>query len=247
MSIAIIGDVHGCRSELKALMSKLEGVDEYIFVGDLVDKGPDSVGVLKYVRDLGDKATVVQGNHESKNIRFWKKVEAGDTEKALEMKGSEELGRIMTKTNQELRDWLRSKVVTYAKRDGFTVVHGGVTPKMETMPDNLSELSNKQRRRAERTMFIRFVDDAGSMVAFGEETDQDVYWAELYDGRFGHVYSGHQPFLDHEAPVRFEHATALDLGCVHGGSLAAAVIADGAARFVTVKAEAVYCDPVLIN
>ena len=257
MAKAIIGDVHGCLKELKELMGAIDrlmtptddAVNEFIFVGDLVDKGPDSAGVLRYVRDMGSLATVVQGNHESKNIRFWKKAEAGDVEKAMEMKGSIELSGVMESTDQELRDWLRFKVVTYVKRDGFSVVHGGITPKMETMPDDLSELSNKQRRRAERTMFIRFVDDAGSMVTFGEETDRDVFWAELYDNRFGHVYFGHQPWLNQDGnPKKFKHATGLDLGCVHGGQLCAALLfRNGDVGYLSVKADTVYCDPIHIN
>jgi predicted phosphodiesterase len=249
MATAIIGDVHGCLKELKVLIGDLSdrGVTEYIFVGDLVDKGPDSSGVLKYVRNLGDKATVVQGNHESRNIRFWKKVENGGVEKAMEMKYATELSGVMESTDQDLRDWLRSKVVTYVKRDDFVVVHGGITPRMEALPAVLGEMSNKQRKRAERTMFIRFVDDSGSMVVFGEETPQDDFWADIYDGRFGHVYFGHQPFTSHNSPVEFKHATGLDLGCVHGGHLCAAILKDGDnVGFHAVKADSVYCDPIHI-
>jgi predicted phosphodiesterase len=256
MATVIIGDVHGCLQELAALLAevgrKTETVEEIIFVGDLVDKGPHSVMTLKYLKQLSEdrKVTIVEGNHENKNFRFWKKVEAGETEKALEMKGSEELSQIMTQTNQELRDWLRDKVVPYVVRpeSGVVVVHGGITPKVTELPADPNELTGKNKKRALRSMYIRYVDDAGSMIEFGKEAPEHDYWAEIYDGRFGHVYFGHQPFLDHEAPVRFEHATALDLGCVHGGHLAAAVLHDdGNVHFETVKAGKVYCDPILVN
>ena len=58
----IIGDVHGCLETLKALVSKLPDKAELVFVGDLIDRGPDSRGVINFVRDNGHEC--VQGNHE---------------------------------------------------------------------------------------------------------------------------------------------------------------------------------------
>jgi len=58
----IIGDVHGCLETLKALVAKLPVGAEIVFVGDLIDRGPDSRGVINFVRDNGYDC--VQGNHE---------------------------------------------------------------------------------------------------------------------------------------------------------------------------------------
>ena len=63
----IIGDVHGMLDELASLIEKVDpGFDDtIIFVGDLVDKGPDSVGVVEFVRRLAESfnVVVVEGNH----------------------------------------------------------------------------------------------------------------------------------------------------------------------------------------
>src|SRR4051794_18132538 len=60
----VIGDVHGCLEELRALVAKagVTGDDDVILVGDLVAKGPDSVGVIAWARERG--AAAVLGNHD---------------------------------------------------------------------------------------------------------------------------------------------------------------------------------------
>ena len=57
----IIGDIHGLKDALQSLIEKLvlRSDDTIIFVGDLVDKGPDSVGVVRYVRDLAKTHKVI--------------------------------------------------------------------------------------------------------------------------------------------------------------------------------------------
>lgn len=62
----IIGDVHGCSVELEALLDRVgfESGDRLVFVGDLIARGPDSLGVLDIARRTG--AIVVRGNHEQK-------------------------------------------------------------------------------------------------------------------------------------------------------------------------------------
>lgn len=94
------------------------------------------------------------------------------------------------------------------------------------------------------------------MIAFGQEKPGNKFWGEVYDGRFGHVFFGHQPWYQ-ENPKFFEHATGIDLGCVHGGVLCAAVIPskemiatreegseETLAEFVMVAAKEEYCPPI---
>ena len=71
--LLIIGDVHGMLDELKDLLGKADynssRGDRVIFVGDLVNKGPKSSGVVQYAMDIN--ATTVRGNHEDKVLRVW--------------------------------------------------------------------------------------------------------------------------------------------------------------------------------
>ncbi|MBF0271769.1 MAG: symmetrical bis(5'-nucleosyl)-tetraphosphatase [Magnetococcales bacterium] len=71
MAVYAIGDVHGCLPELKTLLQAVNfhpGRDQLRFVGDLINRGPDSLGTMRFVRDLGDRAISLMGNHEVRAI-----------------------------------------------------------------------------------------------------------------------------------------------------------------------------------
>ncbi|MEL6753442.1 MAG: hypothetical protein AAFO57_05400, partial [Pseudomonadota bacterium] len=114
---------------------------------------------------------------------------------------------------------------------------GGIPPDMFTFPDTVEQanaLTGKARhafRKILRTRYVSQID--GRFLAFGDEGPGDPFWAQIYDGRFGHVLFGHQPFLG--GPACYPHATGLDTACIHGGALTALVLpGEGAPRFESV-------------
>ncbi|OBT80729.1 hypothetical protein VF21_00514 [Pseudogymnoascus sp. 05NY08] len=75
--LIVIGDIHGMRSDLERLLAKLDfdsTRDHLVCAGDMISKGPDSIGVLDLLMQLG--ASAVRGNHEDGVLKAWKKLHA---------------------------------------------------------------------------------------------------------------------------------------------------------------------------
>ena len=75
----VIGDIHVCLGELDELLSLLilQETESLYFIGDLIDRRPDSAGVLRRVRKLSDvyHVTLILGNHKEKFLRYLKNIE----------------------------------------------------------------------------------------------------------------------------------------------------------------------------
>lgn len=228
----IFGDVHGCLVELIKLVKSLElrPSDSLIFCGDLVDKGPDSAGVVAFVRALAERFNVVlvKGNHEEKHERF-RKHEARrlETGKANPIKNAEVLREINNELTAGDVTFLEAAVLFHELPEHKAlVVHAGVPPTMQSLPD-LGDLKGERKKFANQMLRFRFADSDGRMVPLSDcDPSRHSFWAEDYDGRFGHVFFGHEPFVGKE-PKIFAHATGLDTGCVFGGSLTAAIFDGG--------------------
>lgn len=89
--LAFVGDIHGCLQVAQAMVEKLRsrGVESIIFLGDYINKGPDSRGVLEYLATLrnegDDRVVLLRGNHEEEFLRA---LETGDLARFLKMGGA---------------------------------------------------------------------------------------------------------------------------------------------------------------
>jgi bis(5'-nucleosyl)-tetraphosphatase (symmetrical) len=131
MARIAIGDVQGCLTELRALLERLKfsaDRDELWFVGDLVNRGPQSLDVLRFVRALGGNARVVLGNHDLHLLAVafggHRELRKGDTLDDI----------LQAKDRDTLLEWLlRCPLAECAARaapDGAddVMVHAGVVP-----------------------------------------------------------------------------------------------------------------------
>jgi len=237
-----IGDVHGCRSELESLLVKLgyaierdasgRAVDAVhsegrraIFLGDLVDRGPDVPGVLRLAMGMvrNGHALAVPGNHEEKLIR------------ALDGKNPK-LSHGLAETLQQLEgepDEFRAEVLRFCRDlvshlvldDGKLVVaHAGLIEKYQGRASG--------RVRA----FALYGDTTGESDEYGLPVR--LPWADDYRGDAVVLY-GHTPTLE----VTWVNNTAcLDTGAVFGGSLSAMRYPER--EVVSVPAEKVWYEPV---
>lgn len=240
-------DIHGCLDELSDLLDMIKPTRDDTLLGfsDIVDKGPSPAETVQFVRKLSETipTTLVFGNHEYKLHRFKNKYDV-DRSKAMKMKRSDELEDTVLKLNEDDWKWLKT-AKSWAKIPGreSIIVHAGIQHAVKTLPEqNVFSLSKDEIGSMSHLWFTRYVNPAGFMVTFGSEKTDDCFWAETYDGRFGHVYFGHQPFFKDE-PVKYPHATGFDLGCVNGGKLAAIVIDDDQINCVSVKSKREYSSP----
>jgi bis(5'-nucleosyl)-tetraphosphatase (symmetrical) len=121
-----IGDVQGCLAELKLLLGELRfrpDRDELLFTGDLVNRGPDSLGVLRFVRALGANAQTVLGNHDLHLLAH-----CVDSERPLR-KGDTLQQVLAAKDRDRLAEWLFGlPLAVHDTRRGELLVHAGVIP-----------------------------------------------------------------------------------------------------------------------
>lgn len=236
----LIGDVHGCLTELQALIHSLAPRvdDTFVFLGDLVDKGPDSPAVVRWVRHfaMAYRVVLIEGNHEEKHRRWRQHMRLGSPV-AHTMTGIEQMAALTQAMSADDTAFLETGRLYFSiPQYRALAVHAGVPPALATLPEDPGEIATytrKQRDLYAAMQRIRFVSPEGKILPLGHETARDHYWANLYDGRLGTVYFGHQVFRAH-APVAFPHAVGMDLGAVHGGYLAAAILSS---RGVTYRLE----------
>lgn len=212
----IIGDVHGCASELQDLLAACayRDGDQLVFVGDLVAKGPDSRGVLELYRKLGARS--VRGNHDQAVLRWQDPAarEAAHDPAPAHCRLARELSAEDWAVLQALPLWLR------LPEYGVLVVHGGVVPGLALEAHEPELLMNMRTLRPNGT---------------GSRRPEDgVLWGTMWHGPERVVFGHHATAGLQQHPF----ALGLDTGCVYGHSLTALVLPDD--KIVSVPARGAY-------
>ncbi len=208
-----IGDIHGCLEEFDELLQKISynpNSDRVILLGDLIDRGPDSVGVVQRAREL--RLECVMGNHEHKFIKWFRsqgtRVDVYDRRDFYSKLSDQDIAYIQD-------------MPLYIELDDVVAVHAGLKPGIA--------LSNQSK---DDLMYLRYTDSDRRFISLkkisklGKEETGAVFWTQFWHGPksvvYGHnVHSYETPLIEEISPG--VTCYGLDTGCCFGGHLTALI------------------------
>jgi len=252
MSTYVIGDLHGCHAEFVALLEALSfdpRRDRLWLVGDLVNRGPDSLACLREARALGDSARCVLGNHD---LHCLVAARSGT------VKPHSAFGSIVNAADGDaLLDWLQQQPLT-VRRDTTLMTHAGLLPQWsldqaEGLGAEVEEvLAGEQAGAFLARLFgdepsrwrddldgmdrLRFIVNAMTRMRFINAEGQLDFsakrgldsapagfapWFQFPRQDDASLLFGHWAALEGRTPDSAVNAQTLDTGCAWGGSLTA--------------------------
>ncbi|KFY59959.1 hypothetical protein V497_03977 [Pseudogymnoascus sp. VKM F-4516 (FW-969)] len=247
--LIVVGDIHGMKSDLERLLVKLDfdsTRDHLVCAGDMISKGPDSIGVLELLMQLG--ASAVRGNHEDGVLKAWKKLHAksesasqnspseqedessdGEVDGVIEGRGKKHRNRkqghraLAKQLTKEQVKWLKDLPVILKIGDiegmgSVVVVHAGLMPGLELKKQNPYMVMN-----------IRTINPRKQVPS---ERHKGRVWTKLWN-----KYQSHLP-KNERTTVIYGHDSrrglsigdftkGIDTGCLKGGKLTAFVLEGG--------------------
>jgi len=223
-----IGDVHSCAGELAELLSAVAVTsdDRLFFVGDLLSRGPDPLGVLRLFRELRARSAV--GNHEQRLLAARHARLRGEAGPKL---GASHAAVVSVLDDDDWAILESFPLWIDVPEHNVRVVHAGVVPGVPFEKQDPWLLTH-----------IR------SIGADGRPSEKwGTLWGSLYQDD-PHIVFGHNA---RQSPQLHPHATGLDTACVYGGALSALVLPAGVAppppadrldALVSVRARRAYTD-----
>jgi hypothetical protein len=199
-----VGDVHGCADELRTLLDQVHfgSGDTLVLVGDLIARGPDSLGVLQIARETG--ALFVRGNHEERLLNI-----LDGSFKAKPGSPHAVLAERLSVTDRTL---LEHAPLTLAFAEhNVLVVHAGLRPELPLHAQSSEDLLTLRTLRT------------NVQTSTHSEQETLALWGEYYRGP-DHVIFGHHAVAGLQL---HPFATGLDTGCVYGGRLTALILDTG--------------------
>lgn len=252
MAVYAIGDIQGCYDELLRALDRVhfDPVGDRLWcVGDLVNRGPKSLEVLRFVRDLGDAAVCVLGNHDLHLLALAAGNRKHEDDHSLQ-------AILDAPDRDELLCWLRYRPLAHLDQDlDFLMVHAGLPPQWDvaTTVASAREVEQVLRGDGHVDYFMqmygnkpalwdpalegiarwRFITNCLTRLRFCEP---DGHLALKEKGPPGSQQTGRIPWFEHPERAtrdqrivfghwstlgfRAEHnAWALDTGCLWGGTL----------------------------
>lgn len=169
MAIYAIGDIQGCADSLRQLLDRIgfdPAQDRLWLTGDLVNRGPDSLAVLRFIKSLGDRVVTVLGNHDLHLLAAW----LGH----VRPKSSDTIQQVLEAPDvDELMHWLRMQpLLHHDPALGYLMTHAGIAPGWD--------LATAKRCAAEVETALRGPDYSAFLrEIYGNEPD---LWSESLTG-----------------------------------------------------------------
>ncbi len=237
----VVGDVHGCVDEVKDLVEVLNynpDKDRLVFVGDLVDRGPDSPGVIALLRKL--KAECVLGNHDEKLIRYHRHMlkKKDDPDYVIPMRPPYgERADQYTKLTDE--DWAYLEAMPPFIRIGgnWVAVHAGVEPGIPLEEQKESVLTHMRYVKKDTMKMEKKLEELTS--------ENSIFWTNVWDGAENVIYGHHvSPGPHISISEKGRLCVGIDTGCCFGRSLTAMVLTEDGKEFsfISVPARKQYDD-----
>jgi bis(5'-nucleosyl)-tetraphosphatase (symmetrical) len=257
MATYAIGDIQGCYVEFQQLLKRIRydpAKDQLWLVGDLVNRGPDSLHVLRLVKSLGDNAITVLGNHDLHLLAV--------AEGTAELHRSDTLDEVLGAPDRdELLFWLRQQCLLHAEGD-YVLVHAGLLPQWSVK--RAASLAREVESALRGDDYATFLSRMYGNAPHNWHDDLEGYkrlrvitnvftrmrictlQGELefkFKGEVEHIPAGYLPWFDvperksRKATVIFGHwsalglkltpnVIALDTGCLWGGPMTAIRLED---------------------
>lgn len=257
MAIYAIGDLQGCYKSFRQLLDLIsfdDSCDKLWLVGDIVNRGSDSLALLRFLKQAGDSAKIVLGNHDLHLLMVAEglaKADAGDTLQPI----------LDAPDRDELLHWLRHQSLLHVD-DNFVMVHAGLLPtwSVKKSLQLASEVETALRQENFQEVFANLygnqpncwddglIDFERLRLIVNAMTRMRVCTSDghidfSYKGNEAHIPVGYMPWFDvpNRASERAtivcghwsalglkvrENLIALDTGCLWGGSLTAIRLAD---------------------
>jgi bis(5'-nucleosyl)-tetraphosphatase (symmetrical) len=265
MATYAIGDLQGCYSSLLRLLEKInfdKSKDTIWFAGDLINRGPDSLSTLRFVKSLGDSAITVLGNHDLHLLAIVHNIKTTR---------SPDLQRILdADDSDELTQWLSTRpLLHHDEKLNYTITHAGIYPlwSLEQAKIYATELENELQNNLnlflnnmygnepnkwddsltgfDRLRFIcncftrmRFCHKDGTLDftsngAPGTIPENTLPWFEIENRKA----NKEKLLFGHWSTlglINKDNVFALDTGCVWGGKLTALRIDTEIAKYISV-------------
>lgn len=220
----IIGDIHGCIDELNDLLKTISYSPEkhrIILLGDLIDRGPDSLGVVQKARQMNFEC--VMGNHEQKFLKCYNKPDHKEY-------------KDFYKDFTEIDIQYISQMPLYIQIGNTIAVHAGLKPGI-----SISNQSKGDMLHLRYTDINRKFISLKTINEIGIEAAEAHFWTEFWNGPesvvYGHnVHSFEKPLIEEVSNGIFCYG--LDTGCCFGGYLTALILEKK--EIIQIKAKKTY-------